>query len=238
MFILRARGSWVLLLAAIGCADHDDGTGSSSTGTTTGDTGIGTASASDSGGASACVETSTVLAFDEPSPLGFSAAELLAGKLGARTTTLVFDDFAGLAAAYRGKTLALDVELRHAGGAVRWIDSMTSPDFPYATEVDPGCEDFLEIDVELDFMTEDGLLAESRAAVLTASSVDVARLEVALLPDLKGSLDPATLYENGWTVSGLLWTGTWAQELAGGKLWSETTDGLFTLATWGDAIAP
>ena len=221
----------LLLFAAAGCPGGDDGTGSSagsSTGDTSGasttDAGSGTTmfdpTASASDGPPMCVETPTVLALDEPSPLGFSAAELLAGKLGPRATALVFDDFDGIAVAYRGQTLALDVELRHAGGEVRWIDVVTD------SEGGPACVDRIEVDVELDFMTEDGAFAESRAAVLVASTVDAATLEV-LLPDLMGSLDPATLYENGWAVTGLLLTGTWSQELAGGKLWSETKDSDF-----------
>lgn len=232
----------LLLLAAAGCPGGDDGTASSagsSTGDIDGSSGTTmidqTASATDVGtGPVMCVETPAVITLDEPSQLGFSAAELLAGKLGPRATTLVFDDFGGIAAAYRGQTLALDVELRHAGGEVRWIDVDSGGD--------PACVDRIEVDVELDFMTAGGAFAESRAAVLVASAVDTATLEVPLLPTLMGSLDPATLYENGWAVTGLLLTGTWSQELAGGKLWSETKDGdlggLFTLATWGDTIAP
>lgn len=242
-----------------------DGTGDT---TTTGSTGDSTTGDSSSGGSTSanptsstgnatggqdggsyCLDTPTVLAPGDATPLGVSAEQLLADKLGARATTLTFaDEPLSLSDAWKGKQLPLTVELRYEGGEVRWIDSEPNPDWDDSGNDSgfPGeCIDRLEIDVALDFVTEGGEFDEHPAATLSATTPDRAELLADLLPPgLAGSFDPAALYgDPEWMVNKVQVAGTWQGTLAGGSLLNEVKvggDGGFVgyggVASWGDAI--
>jgi len=195
-----------------------------------------------------CIDTPTVLAVDEPSALGFSAAQLLADKVGKRTTTLTFaSDPTVLSDDLKNKQLPLEVELRHNGGEIRFIDSSENPDYDDSGN-ESGfieCTDRLEIDVEVDFVTEAKEFDEHRKGILTATTVDRADLDVALSPPgLEGSLDPAAVYTDPeWVITKIDLGGTWQGSSAGGSVLNEVLvggDGGFAgygpIAGWGDAI--
>ena len=257
---------WTSLALLPGCtvdkggdSDAGDSTGTTSAGsqgTTSAADDTGTApttgAATGTGeGAAQCIETPTVLAADEPSALGFSAEQLLADKLGPRSTTLlVASEPTTLADAWKGKSMPLTVELKYAGGEVRLVDSAPNPDYDGGEEgsLFGECEDRLEVDVELDFITQAGELAEHRAGPLRATTVERGELQVDLLPPaLMGTLDPASLYSDpAWHVTGLVVHGVWQGTKAGGELLNEVevgggpdgTVGFGSLVSWGDAIAP
>ncbi len=201
---------------------------SSSAGETSDGTTEGTTGAVE--GNDPCIDTPTVLAGDEASPLGFSGEELLVGKLGPRLTTLAFaSEPTTLSDDIKGLILPLTVELRHEGGEIRFIDSEVNPDYDDSGNESgfPGeCTDRLEIDVELDFVTDGGNFDEHREAVLVATSVERATLQVELLPPgLEGSFDPAAIYNPAedppWIVTSIQIGATWDGALAGGTLLNE-----------------
>ncbi|HEY8378745.1 MAG TPA: hypothetical protein VIK91_19770 [Nannocystis sp.] len=240
------------------------GSGSTTGDATTGDsdptTGATTEEPTDStdgentGGGSACIDTPTVLGLDEATPLGATAAEILADKLGERMTTLTFmTEPTSLSDAWKGKQLPLTVTLRHEGGEIRWVDS--EPDPEWTGEGDEGfpgeCQDRLEIDVELDFVTAEGELDEHPKAVLRAVTAERAELMVDLIPPgLGGSLDLETLYKPDemfpTVVRNVTIAGTWQGNLAGGVVLHEIQIGsdengivgFGPLASWGDVIEP
>lgn len=195
-----------------------------------------------------CIDTPTVLAVDESSPLGFSAAQLLQDKLGKRSSTLIFaPDPTVLSDDRKNKQLPLEVELRHEGGEVRFIDSSENPDYDnQGTEsglID--CTDRLEVDVEVDFVTAAKEFDEHRMGILTATTVDRAQLDVDLSPPgLEGNLDEATIYTDPeWVITRIDLGGTWQGTSAGGSVLTEILvggdsgfAGYGPIASWGDAI--
>lgn len=225
--------------------------GSTSSGSTTGNPTSTTGNATGEDGLGGCIDTPMVLAADDPTPLGVTAQELLADKLGARDTTLTFGtEPTSLSEALKGKELPLAVTLRYEGGEVRWIDSEIDPDYmnPGTDGGFPGeCNDRLEIDVELDFVTEAKEFDEHVAAVLTATTPERAEVAADLLPPaLTGSFDLTTVYEDDvmeWVITDMTIVGTWQDGMAGGSLLNEVQvggeDGFVgfgPLASWGDAI--
>jgi hypothetical protein len=151
--------------------------------TGTSDPGTGTTGTGESN--QPCIDTPTILSLDESSALGFSAAQLLADKLGKRSTTLTFaGEPTVLSDDLKNKQLPLEVELRHNGGEVRLIDASPNPDFDDSGN-DSGfveCSDRLEVDIEIDFVTAAKEFDERRKGTLTATTVDRADLRVELAP--------------------------------------------------------
>ncbi len=195
-----------------------------------------------------CIDTPTVLTVDEASALGFSAAQLLDGKLGMRTATLTFaGEPTSLSDDLKNKQLPLAVELRHNGGEVRFIDSSENPDYDDSGNESGfiDCSDRLEVDVEFDFVTEAKEFDEHRNGILIATTVERAQLDVELAPPgLTGSFDPATAYSDPeWVLTKLNLSATWQGALAGGSVLNEVlvggADGFAgygPLASWGDPI--
>lgn len=191
-----------------------------------------------------CIEVETVHAPAEQTPGGFSAEQLLMGKLGPRTSTLQFaDEPLSLSDQWRSKSFPVTVELRYEGGQVSWIDSEPNPDYvDESLGPEVTCDDRMLVDVEIDFFTEAGEFAERRAATLTASTVERASLEVELTPELMGTFDHTTLYSDPeWMSESVTLHATWDGELAGGGLSNlvKVMDfvGFGGIAFWGDEIA-
>jgi hypothetical protein len=194
-----------------------------------------------------CIEVSAPLAFDEPSPGGFSAAELLADKLGPRTSTLKFaDEPLTLSDAWKGEELPFTIELVYMGGPVEWIDSEFNPEYEGFGD-GPGveCDDRMNVGVQVVFSTEQGEFDEDRPAVLEALTVERATTSVDLFETPPaGSFDVTTLYgDPEWVSVDLDLAGTWEGALAGGNLFNEVQvggdDGFIgagTIAWWGDEI--
>lgn len=193
-----------------------------------------------------CIDTPTVLTLDESSALGFSAAQLLDGKLGKRSTTLTFaGEPTVLSDDLKNKQLPLEVELRHDGGEVRFIDSSENPDYDDSGNESGfiDCSDRLEVDVAIDFVTKDKEFDEHRTGILVATTVERADLLLDLAP-LQGSFDPATAYSDPeWVITQIDLAGTWQGTMAGGSVLNEVLvggddgfAGYGPLAGWGDAI--
>jgi hypothetical protein len=195
-----------------------------------------------------CIVIETQLVLDEVGPGGFSLEQLLADKLGPRASTLQFaSEPLALSDQWKGKALPVTVELTYTGGQVVWIDSEVNPEYDDEDEgLGPHeeCNDSLEAEVELDFVTEAGEFAEHRTATLRASTVERASLQVDLTPDLTGSFDHTSLYSDPeWTSTAVSVAGTWDGDKAGGDLNNEVeldggTVGFGSIARWGDEIEP
>jgi hypothetical protein len=194
-----------------------------------------------------CIDTPTVLAADEASPLGFSGAALLADKLGERETSLTFfNEPTTLSDQWKSKVLPLTVALRHEGGEIRFIDSEVNPDYDDSGNESgfDECTDRIEVDVKFDFVTEAGEFDEHRDAVLIATTVERADLRAELMPPgIMGSLDPAGLYSDPeWVVESVQIGAIWQGELAGGSLLNQVqigegegaSVGFGSIAEWGD----
>lgn len=230
-------------------------TGSPTTGTTDAPTG-GSETGQDAGGDAPCIDTPTVLALDEVSPGGFSAAELLLDKEGADKTILTFaSEPTTLADEWKGRELPLTVAMvRAIGGAARWIDSEVDPDHDDSGkdgegDEAEGCIDRLEVDVNLVFITNEHEFRESRDTVMTATSVERGRVELALVPPgLTGDLDLSTIYgqtDPPTTITGLWIHGVWDGDKAGGSVIHQVeiggengSVGVGALADWGDPLPP
>ena len=121
-----------------------------------------------------CEATETPLAFDEASPLGFSAADLVAGVGSSFSAPLTWVE-AGPAS-----TLALELS---------WSSDVTFVDLEEATPPDDGtaiadiaviCDDYIVVGATLDLNSADGLLADSFSVDLSAMSVDGASFSLEL----------------------------------------------------------
>ena len=136
-----------------------------------------------------CTERVTVLAsIDEVSPLGFSAADMLALAVGqhasgarwghdeASSASVEFTPAAG--------DTAVTVDLRYSGGEVRFIEADELLLYDFA------CNDRLEVDIELDLATADGALAERIVAPQQARNPEVVTLSQRIAGgELAGTLD-------------------------------------------------
>lgn len=180
-----------------------------------------------------CTATTTVVAFDEVTALGFSAEELMTAVGGPRAEVFEWTT--------TGDTTDLTLELLYAGGEVRFVDQEpregggdtggmleaaydldsgetepgdsgdTRPEDtgPFDTgDTGPECPDSLSVDVTLTFETADGSFAESVDALLYADSADAARASAgAAYDDLVGSYVPTdpTLVPSEWEEFGVTW---------------------------------
>ncbi len=138
----------------------------------------------DEGASAYCEETRTAVALDEQTALGFSAQEVIDALVFAHETDLDYAD---------GTIAALTLDLIHDGGEARYVDSVAV--YPEGDEeMDLGailCEAYVEIDVTVDFVTDDGVFDESWELPLQATAADAASFGLSdLTPDdFTGSYD-------------------------------------------------
>jgi len=129
-----------------------------------------------------CEETSTVIDLDEQTALGFAAQEVIDALAFVHETDLVYGD---------GGTAALTIDLRFDGGEARYVDS----EAVYPDGVSEAsailCDSYVEIDVTVDFFTDDGVFDETWALPLEATAADAAsfRLNDLTPDDFAGSYD-------------------------------------------------
>ncbi len=136
-----------------------------------------------------CPEQVTVLSgIDEVSPLGIRAADMLALAAGDHESTVLW----GEGGSYGSVSVelappvgeaAIAAGIHYAGGEVRFIDS-TETALYYWT-----CNDRLEVDVEVEVITNDGALNERFTAPLRSTIPQVATLSRRIaLSELQGAL--------------------------------------------------
>src|SRR5262245_40108979 len=140
-----------------------------------------------------CLPTKTLdLGLDEPSPLGFSAAEVLAGVGQSHSVPLAWA---------KGGSTDLTVSLQYMGGAVRYLDREWKDDGSGMEIEREDCPDVVEIASTLSFATLDGAFAESWPIKALAPTLQSASVSMIIQVDaLQGSyqvteVDPATFDE-------------------------------------------
>lgn len=128
-----------------------------------------------------CEETSTTIALDATTTLGFTAADVLATIPATQDTELQYVD---------GSTTALALSFAPAAEA-RFVDSeAVYPDNGgMMMDIAVICEDYIAIDTTFGFMTEDGAFAESFASTITASAMGTTLAQELDLGALTGTFE-------------------------------------------------
>lgn len=129
------------------------------------------------GEGSSCDETRAPLALDEVSPLGFSAAELLARLPASETVPLTYSDAS-----------VTELTLTYAPAAsAEFVDLEPKPsDGSIETLMYAVCEDLVEVGVDVTLSTADGLFDEALEAPLRAMALDTASMRAELPLDAMG----------------------------------------------------
>ena len=258
--------SLTIVFTTLGCDPKDsddevtDPGGSTTGGEDPDDTGEGLGNDNPHGWG--CIDSSTVIDVAAQTALGFSAEDMLDGKLGTRQSDLrFFTEPTFLSSEIAGKTLPLEVTLAWEGGEVRLVESELDPNYEYDWgesdgAFEPECHDRIEVDVVFSFVTAGGELDEQRQTTLVARSVDRAHIARGSVtaegtdlypPALQGSLDPDAVFDDpDMTLRVLVAMATWHGELAGGALSVEMQGGpdhgdggwigFGPIASWGDEI--
>jgi hypothetical protein len=127
-----------------------------------------------------CEDTPTVVGLDDLSPLEFSPQALVDLAVGVSDESFVWvrDD----------SVTGVTVSIAHVGGEARFVESVAV--YPDGDEPQPGigiiCDDRVELDVSVQFTTEDGAFDETFATVLAATVVEQAEWGHDLDPDALG----------------------------------------------------
>lgn len=214
MTLDRCSLCWVLSSATIlGCgagADGNaDGAGPAAPGGQTGEETVG------------CVPVERdALAWNERSPLGFSADELLESLGNERDARLTWSD---------GASTSLELGLERGGGSVEFQRRDEVGDGSGA-EIAVECNDVLSIPVVLSFSTGDGafaeawpltLLAETSSRVSASTRIDLDALEGSFTVT---ELDPSEFDDVVASLSLTLGGGPWTGSLSGQALTAGTSD--------------
>lgn len=172
-----------------------------------------------------CVDTPSELAsIDAESPLGFTAAQVLAAIEGERALTLTWSDDGPTRYDDPGTSVGATLSVAYAGGAVRYVDSEPSEDGD--ADIDLECSPRLEIEVELSFVTEDRVFDESLTVTLTAWEVGRVEWLVPAPPgEVEGSLSVDDfVVSEGWTITGGDLRGSFVDGVAEGEYYLGVRD--------------
>jgi hypothetical protein len=118
-------------------------------------------------------ETESIITDLSTIPPGFesSVADLLAQEVGDYQGTFSWNENDGpVMVEHAGTSSPLTMAVAHVGGEIRLTEVEFVGEFPNGNEGGEPCSNHLEIDVELEFVTEDGLFAESMTVPLDAYS--------------------------------------------------------------------
>jgi hypothetical protein len=155
-----------------------------------------------------CEDTRTPIEVDAVSPLGFSAADVIALAQGTHTETLAWLDNEASQSSGSEPT-ELEVRIEFEEGA-RYVDSEPKPsgdgtldeggpDIGYEST----CNDRLELDATLTLKTADGALDETVPVVVWAETARLAHADVSLDADnLTGSLQVSVEGPRGYELDG------------------------------------
>jgi hypothetical protein len=183
------------------------GTGCSTTGGQTGE---------ESG--ESCVETSTPLAFDELSVLGFSPANVLEVIASPSTSTLRWQAHQDLVYGPESGTSSITFDERSLRTA-RYVESKPNPNSNGQEIAMIQCQNRVEVDLDAGLSTTGGALAESFVATVSAISTDEVRLSHLFEPkNIKGTLafDSASLGQRDFIR--LQFDATWTSDRFFGRL--------------------
>ena len=185
-----------------------------------------------------CEDTPTVVALDEVTDLGFAAQALVDLAQGDHTETFTW--------ARDDSTTPLSLTVTHGGGEARFVDSTAV--YPDGGGESPAigviCEDRVEVDVDLQFATDDGAFDEAWALAIWGVESDTATFRQDLDPDgLGGSYDMADDIGDEAYDDRSLWVGgAFALEGASGEVMgqisgSEDCDAGDTCTAWAASVS-
>jgi hypothetical protein len=132
--------------------------------------------------------TTTPIGLDEPTALGFTAADVLAIADGDHPASLAWD---------KGGSTGLAVSVTADAASARYVVRDWQDNGSGMAEPAMDCADVIEIDAVTGFATDDGAFAESWTTVLSASESGLVLLGASVAPDaIAGSyevteVDPA-----------------------------------------------
>ncbi|MDP2306537.1 MAG: hypothetical protein Q8P18_10990 [Pseudomonadota bacterium] len=135
-----------------------------------------------------CRSTRTEIALDEVTPLGFSAADVLAHLAPQEDAALRWAD---------GTVTDLSLDFA-PGTTARFVDGTVEPPTSGAPmpEIAIVCDDYIEVDVAIGFATADGEFAEQLKSRIRAITADTGVIDAALALDaLVGTFDLAPFVE-------------------------------------------
>jgi len=160
------RLAWLVSLAiglALGCS-ADDGSsddGSSDDGgdgqTGAGDGGKDDGTGSGGGDGAPCIDTEHPVDFDEQTPLGFSASDVVEAVAGPHASQLEWIDSPDYQVEWAGDSVDLTLDVSYDDGELVYVDSQVDPESGYTDE---GCTSYLRMGVVIGFATGDGVFAE------------------------------------------------------------------------------
>ncbi len=127
-----------------------------------------------------CEDTRTPIAFDEATPLGFTADEVLALVPMDESSVLLYSD---------GTSTDLQLGFAPAEGAYFVDSEAVYPEGGEQMDIAVICEDRVEIEGMFAFATADGAFAESFASVLSATAERVSIRQEIDLDNLNGTFD-------------------------------------------------
>lgn len=133
-----------------------------------------------------CSEEARALAADEVSPLGFSAADVLAYAQGSHSTSLEWQTARSVPYGPETGVGELSIEVESLGSA-RFVER-TAPKGAVKLIHGDCCPESVEIDVQVTLRTAGGALNETFEAVLDATERDAAYLLTLIQPPLRGAL--------------------------------------------------
>ncbi|GEM_PF-4350390 len=192
-----------------------------------------------------CEETAHVLALDEASPIQMSGADVLGLAAGAHVLPLVWVERCGDAAfvdvGAPEKQTTVTLTVTYTGGEVRYVDSVLRVPPGPTYEIGVSCMPRVEVDVQLEAITADGLLNESWQKVTLAReatdsfvvfSHDVEPSSFRGALEIE-SVDPPNPTDINYEISGIFPAGDEPSGRFGGSVVYRNTLGVFDIAIWG-----
>jgi hypothetical protein len=165
-----------------------------------------------------CVETSTPLAFDELSVLGFSPASLLEAIALPSTATLRWQTHSDFIYGPESGTSSITFD-EHSLKTARYVESKPNPN-PNGQEIAMmQCQNRVEVDLDAVLSTTGGALAESFVATVRAISTDEVRVSHLFEPkNIRGAFafDSASLGQRDFIR--LQFDATWTPDRFLGRL--------------------
>lgn len=197
-----------------------------------------------------CPSTTSPIDPDAPSPLGFTAEEVLDWAAGTHTATATWGPGAEeshlVEVTPEPDSTELELELTYVGGPVLFVarnveQGRSDEGLEPALQPEPGaCPDLLLIEVEAHLRTSNGAFDDTFTAQLRASSAEQAELRVPFdVTALQGSFTLAAV-EEGSTIQQPTWSATLAPDAFSGTIQAvvehqhgETASAaVVTIATW------
>ena len=137
----------------------------------------------------------TALNYNQISPLGFSAADMLSDVIGKHLLEVHYSD---------GKETVGKLVVTYQGGAIKYLVRKFD-DGGTGQEIAMPCDDYLETEVAISLITQDGKFNEQLHAKLLSSDGKLVKQEIKLdVDNLGGNYSTPDFIKKGWGKPGLI----------------------------------